>query len=325
MANNISFQISMYCDDSTFDFFKELLSILPFKQKKMRAALLHKSVRFNEKVFYSQLVEALERRVHFSTEVSQDISNSCTFRYDDISNVITIIIFIKECADVLNFIVAINELFNNIKIISAFLRDLEDGLLSTAFKIDSYERRGIDTTNLKKKIWLPYKPFDKEIIDIEQFSRHSHEYGGIIFTSTYIMWFGTDFFKFVPKETLTSFSDCVSNEILDNGKVRIQLYEDINDYNTDETDRRQWAFRKHTNIDEVAEKWNAEYHKMASENMSGANMIIENGSFEHGGVRRLKVYLDKDRKQTVKKEAVFMKVIEYDSCNKIVYEEEVIL
>ena len=209
---------------------------------------------------------------------------------------------------------------------SSFVRiNLEDGLLSTAFKIDSYERRGIDTTNLKKKIWLPYKPFDKEIIDIEQFSRHSHEYGGIIFTSTYIMWFGTDFFKFVPKETLTSFSDCVSNEILDNGTVRIQLYEDINDYNTDETDRRQWAFRKHTNIDEVAEKWNAEYHKMASENMSGANMIIENGSFEHGGVRRLKVYLDKDRKQTVKKEAVFMKVIEYDSCNKIVYEEEVIL
>ena len=39
--------------------------------------------------------------------------------------------------------------------------------------------------NLKKEL-------DKkdEIIDIEQFSGHSHEYGGIQFTSTYIMWLG---------------------------------------------------------------------------------------------------------------------------------------
>lgn len=322
MGNSVLFELSMLYDAFTFDFFKELIGAFPFKVKKMSPATLHKTIRFNEEVFYSKLAEALERRLHFSTTISQDFSNSCILRYDDISAVITIIAHLEECEDINILITLLNRLFNNFNILTASIREQEDGRLSTAYKISSYERRGIDTSNLKKKIW---EPFNEEIIDIEQFSRHSHEYGGIIFTSTYMMWFGKDFFKFVPKETLTSFSDCVLNEVLDNGSVRIQLYEDINDYNTDDTDRRQWAFRKHTNIDEVAEKWNAEYRKMASENMSGANMIIENGSFEHGGVRRLKVYLDKDRKQTVKKEAVFMKVIEYDSCNKIVYEEEVIL
>ena len=59
--------------------------------------------------------------------------------------------------------------------------------------------------------------------------------------------------------------------------------------------------------------------------MSGANMIIENGNFEHGGVKLVKIYLDKNRKQAVKKEAAIMIVREYDSCNKIVYEEEVTL
>ena len=321
-TNGIAFKLSMYYDESIHGFIEKLLDNLPFKLKKMSPATIHKKTNYNKATFYDLLYSSFKRNIRFSTSVSQDFNNTIMLRYDNISNVITMIMHSKDCTDESVFLNKLNNIFNSINIINASFRYHLDNLLSGSNDISFYEYEGIDTSKMKKVINYPFK---NEVLDLEQFSRHSHEYGGIIFTSTYIMWFGTDFFKFVPKETLTSFSDCVSNEILDNGTVRIQLYEDINDYNTDETDHRQWAFRKHTNIDEVAEKWNAEYHKMASENMSGANMIIENGSFEHGGVRRLKVYLDKDRKQAVKKEAVFMKVIEYDSCNKIVYEEEVIL
>lgn len=318
--NNILFEMSMLCDDYSFDFLKIIIDMLPFKAKKMSPAAIHKTQNFNEDIFYSKLLDALKRKVRFSASVSQDFNNSFTLRYDDISDVITIIVFWEDCTDEGDFLNKIDALLNDTIIINASFRDHEDGLLSTAYKISSYERRGIDTSNFKKKVNTPFK---EEIIDIEQFSGHSHEYGGIQFTSTYIMWFGKDFFKFVPKEILTSFKDCFSNETFENGTVRIQLYENINDYNSEEADQRQWAFRKHTNIDKVADDWDSDYRKLAARNKSGANMVIEQGNFEHGGVKLIKMYLDKNRKPTPQKLASIMIIREYNSQNQIIYESEV--
>ena len=318
--NNFLFEMSMVWNDNLFDFFRLIIGMLPFKANQMILATSHKKTKFNEELFYSDLLGALKQRIRFSTSVSQDFNNSFTLRYDYISNVITIVVFVEDYGPEKNYINSINKLFCQFTILTAFIRNQDDGMLSTAYKISSYERRGIDTSTLKKKINTPFKD---EVIDIEQFSRHSHEYGGIMFTSTYIMWFGKDFFRFVPQETLTSFKDCVSNETLDNGTVRIQLYENINDFNTEETDRRQWAFRRHTNIDEVAEQWNLDYLKMASSNKSGANMEIETGKFEHGGVKLVKMYLDSENRPAPKKLAYKMKCIEYDSAGKVISEYEI--
>ena len=320
--NNVLFEMSMIWDDNSFDFFKLLIDMLPFKPKHMMPVTSNKKMKYNDALFYCELFDALKKKIKFSTSVSQDFNNSFTLRYDYISNVITIVVFLEDYVPKKIDVDSINKLFCKFKILSALIRNEDDGLLSTAYKISTYERRGIDTSSLKKIINTPFKD---EIIDIEQFSRHSHEYGGIQFTSTYIMWFGTDFFRFVPQETLTSFNDCFSNETLENGTVRIQLYENINDFDTEETDRRQWAFRRHTNIDEVAEKWNLEYLQMASRNKSGANMEIETGIFEHGGVKLVKMYLDSENKPAPKKLAYKMKCHEYDSSGRVLSEYEILM
>ncbi len=317
--NGIMFKMSMLCDDYSFDFLKIMIDMLPFEIKRMSPAAIHKTQKFNKDIFYSKLLDALKRKVRFNASVSQDFNNSLTLRYDDISNVITIIVFLEDCNTATDLTNLIDKLFNNRRVITALIRDQEDGLLSTAYKISSYERRGIDTSNFKKKVNTPFK---EEIIDIEQFSGHSHEYGGIPFTSTYIMWFGKDFFKFVPKEILTSFEDCFSNETFENGTVRIQLYENINDYNTDEADQRQWAFRKHTNIDKVADDWNSDYRKLAASNKSGANMVIEQGNFEHGGVKLVKMYFDSDGNPVPKELASKAKCVEYGSSGEVLSEYE---
>lgn len=319
-VNGIAFALSMHYDETVHGFIEDVIDNLPFQLRKMSPATLHKTTNYNKATYYDYLYSSFEKRIRFSAPLSQDFNNTFMLRYDDISNVITMMIHSKDCKDESGFVNKLNDLLNSTKIINGYLRDYEDSLLSTAYKISSYERRGIDTSSFKKKINIPFKD---EIIDIEQFSRHSHEYGGIGFTSTYIMWFGKDFFKFVPQETLTSFKECVSNETFENGTVRIQLYENINDFNTEETDRRQWAFRRHTNIDEVAEQWNLDYLKMASSNKSSANMEIETGKFEHGGVKLVKMYLDSENRPAPKKLAYKMKCIEYDSAGKVISEYEI--
>lgn len=318
--NGIDFELSMHYDETVHGFIEDVIDNLPFQLKKMTPATLHKKTNYNKATYYDYLYSSFEKRIRFSAPLSQDFNNTFMLRYDDISNVITMMMHSKDCIDESEFLNNLNDLLNSTKIINATFRDRLDGLLSGSNDISFYEEKGIDTYKLKKVINLPFK---YEVLDLEQFSRHRHEFGGIEFTSTYIMWFGKDFFKFVPQETLTSFKECVSNETLENGTVRIQLYENINDFNTEETDRRQWAFRRHTNIDEVAEQWNLDYLKMASSNKSSANMEIETGKFEHGGVKLVKMYLDSENSPAPKKLAYKMKCIEYDSAGKVISEYEI--
>ena len=316
--NGILFKMSIINNDFYPILLDRIISILPFDIITMNPATLYKSRKYNKDTFYDLLFISLNKSVTFCSSVSKDVRNSMTIRYDDIANVITLMIRSKECKDESEFLSKISYVLNETKFISASFRDRLDSIFSTTNDISFYEEKGIDTSKLKKVIRAT---FNDEVLDIEQFSGHSHEYGGIEFTSTYLMWFGKDFFRFVPQETLTSFKECVSNETFDNGTVRIQLYENINDFNTEETDRRQWAFRKHTNIDKVAEEWNKEYLAMASKDKSGANMTIENGNFEHGGVKLVKLYLDKDNNTTTKKHAVKVKCVEYDSAGNVVFDD----
>ena len=315
--NGILLTFSIY-KNSAIEFINNILDHIPFQPSKMDLALVHKKTKYNKSIFIETFETAINDNKRCNSRVFSDFKNSISFRYDNFSYIVTIILR----SSILTDDDSITELFDSIirkqSIIVAYFRDKLDGSLRIDTNIDYYESVGIDTSKLRI---IKDQIMNRDILDIEQFSGHSHEYGGIEFTSTYLMWFGKDFFRFVPQETLTSFKECVSNETFDNGTVRIQLYEDINDFNTAETDRRQWAFRKHTNIDKVAEEWNKEYLAMASKDKSGANMTFENGHFEHGGVKLVKLYLDKDNNTTTKKHAVKVKCVEYDSAGNVVFDD----
>ena len=303
---------------NAMDMIIDMLDNLPFTPSYMRPALLYKKCTYKKNQFITAIEKGFDNKTRCNATIGYEQIHTVCFRYDDISDILTIVFHSEDYKLAPEIISLCNEITLKHEIISAYIRNLFDMILSSETQVSYYEYKGFDISKLQKK---EDPLFKKEIIDIEQFSGHSHEFGGIEFTSTYMMWFGKDFFRFVPQETLTSFNDCVSNETFDNGTVRIQLYEDINDYNTEETDRRQWAFRKHTNIDKVADDWDAEYSVIAAKDKSGANMTIEHGHFEHGGVKLVKLYLDKDNNTTTKKHAVKVKCVEYDSAGNVVFDD----
>lgn len=317
----ISFVLSMYKTNS-IKLITEFIDILPFKPLMMRPALLHKKVKYSKMDYIEAFEKALMEDIRCSAMIYNDYSNALCFRYDDISGVVTLIFYITNFKDEAELALLFEKIITRNHIISAYFRDKLDNSLSSQSQISFYESLGIDTSNLKI---IQDKMFKTDIIDIEQFSGHSHEYGGIGFTSTYIMWFGKDFFRFVPKETLISFKECYSNEILENETIRIQLYENITDYNSEEADHNQWAFRRHTNIDKIAEEWNLKYRKTPPDDLSGANMIIEHGNFEHGGVKLVKSYYDANNKSTPQKKAFKVVLTEYNSSNNIVFQSEKLL
>ena len=92
----------------------------------------------------------------------------------------------------------------------------------------------------------------KKIIDIECNPGHHHLKAGIWFGAYHCMWFGKDFYQYIPKEKLKVFSDCYENIELENEVLRITLYEDMWDYENPLNRNRQWDFRRSVGIDEVA-------------------------------------------------------------------------
>ena len=91
-----------------------------------------------------------------------------------------------------------------------------------------------------------------EIIDIECNPGHQHLEAGIWFGAYYCTWFGEDFYQYIPKEKLKAFINCYENVELENGVIRIKLYENMWDYANPVNRNRQWDFRRSVGIDEVA-------------------------------------------------------------------------
>lgn len=50
--NSFLFEMSMILNDNSFDFFKLIIGMLPFKTNQMIPATSHKKTKFNEELFY---------------------------------------------------------------------------------------------------------------------------------------------------------------------------------------------------------------------------------------------------------------------------------
>lgn len=156
--------------------------------------------------------------------------------------------------------------------------------------------------------------------DPEQFAAHTHEHEGIWFGCCYEMWFGRDYDKYIPLEKLKSFKECKLNETLDNDTVHIILYDAPDEFSTERSVERAWAFRKHTDCDCAAEFWEKRVHELARE-AGHFTYEIEEGNFPHGGIRLLKTYLDENGKHVNKCDAVKVHIYEGGTDGKPVFEE----
>lgn len=126
-------------------------------------------------------------------------------------------------------------------------------------------------------------------IDIEKNPGYVYKTQGLHLGGFYRMWFGEDSYAFWDKSELRNFQ-CFENTVLGNDVTRITLYEHIEDYRNRENRQKQWEFRKKLHIDETARRMQEE-EKEAYKQNADPEINIQEGSFEHGGVRLIQTYL----------------------------------
>lgn len=206
----------------------------------------------------------------------------------------------------------INRFFIKHKGIVAYICSGKDDFFQNLKQEELYSIYGMSTNNLPKR----KNTIGNFEIDIECFPGHKHYINEIWFGSCWLMWFGSEFYKYIPKEILTSFKNCYRNNFYNDSFVQIQLYESIWDYESKQNRERQWDFRKKVGID------------MVSHRLMDIPALIENsdptiefflGVFEHGGIKQVKIYYDSNGVNVAKSKANKYTIREYNNDGKEIW------
>lgn len=198
--------------------------------------------------------------------------------------------------------------------IVAFACSGEDFFWQNNDDINQYKIHNRPTDHLRFKESPIFE--GKVIVDVENNPGHYHIARDIWFISCWAMWYGREFFKYIPKEVISSFREGLENKELKDGSIRILLHENIWDYDKPENREIQWAFRRQTGIDEVAHSLSNEPIREENPNPS---IHIFQGEFEHGGVRVIHYYFNEKGELVTKSKATERRIYELDQEGRMVW------
>lgn len=320
-SNHYLFKISFYrknvSDKSIIDLMKKLICFRPTTFRPNRKGIK----RLNKDTYFEYLEECLKEhnRGHYSVETMSSKTKFCsvsvwTYPSTDIAEVAYSITsqdqnLIPQTEKI------VNDFIKNHIIISASIRRWTEREFNDSTDIDTATELHPELTEIKT---VGYKPCLNP--DPEQFAAHTHDYHGIWFGCCYEMWFGRDYDKYIPTEKLKTFKECKLNETLYNDTIHIILYDSPDEFSTEKSVDRAWAFRKHTDCDRAAEVWEKRVNELAHE-AGHFTYEIEEGKFPHGGIRLLKTYLDANGNHVNKCNAVKVHIYECGTNGKPVFEE----
>lgn len=197
-----------------------------------------------------------------------------------------------------------NEVFNKDIAIVGYICDGMDNFWQSTEQVANYK----DYNKAYEHLKLIQSPIFKHemIIDIEQNPGHYHIVNDLWFGSCWAMWFGKQYYDYIPETAIASFNEGYENVQLENGARRVILYEDIFSYDNPNSRKVQQKFRDITGMDIVA-------HDLMKKPPGNIDPTIEilNGSFEHGGTKMMKRYLDSNGEMTKKSKAAKVEVREF--------------
>lgn len=223
----------------------------------------NKRIRFRlkgDEFFFFVLKERLDRNIRITLSIKKDLADKM---FDEIENFITDEAFLASESDYTD------NLNQNSRTVY---------LLESGGETEDPKHSGI--------CGVQFEPINKDFQNYPGYRFWTYGYGLGAF---YRMWFGKDSYEILDKDTLRNFS-CYENIVLDNDVTRITLYEDVLDYDKKENRDKQMAFRKVLNIDEIAAKLRLEEEE-ERKLKSDPEINIQEGNFEHGGVRLIQTYL----------------------------------
>lgn len=316
----ITFEHQEMTESNVSQWFKEFSL---FEPKEMRGTYLTKRMthKYKPEKFFSTIQKELNENDLFSlsiigNELGQNISVRRGNFFSSLNGSFSEDVYETNKQRILNLL---NDTFERHQGITGFARSSNENFWQNLEDIDYYKRN-------KKSLWrvkLKKSPIfeDDKIVDVEYNPGHSHYVKDLCLTSCWMMWFGNSFFQWVPREVFVNYTDCYKNQQLENGAIRIQLHENIWDYDTKDNRKRQWNFRRQVGIDQIVDFLDNE--TMGEEQAKNPTIEILNGEFEHGGIKLIHYYLNKRDEVVTKSKASSRQSYEMNHNGRVVWSEKV--
>lgn len=127
---------------------------------------------------------------------------------------------------------------------------------STSFSTN-YDYRNYPSHIIDSIKDTPYRinAFGNKEYDIECNPGRMHLIGHCWLMAAYKMWFGDPFFELVPKEIILSFADAYEIKELNDGKIFVQLFENIEDSASEENMEKQRKWRNWLDFEKLIEMY----------------------------------------------------------------------
>ncbi|NDI33803.1 hypothetical protein [Chengkuizengella sediminis] len=318
MDENIIFEIVLNNQEvSSINLKKWFSTLVYFSPKKMKVPNIGggKVKEYASEVFFEALDKVTSKDIftimldgdrNFFTFTKGPFFCSITFRLNGG-------IYIKDQNKILK---NLDDLFKNHQSVVAYMCTSEDDFLQNNIDIDLYKSKGKSLENVRLKQHDVLKR--RQIIDIEYNPGHSHLVRDVWFGSCWKMWFGEQYFQYIPKEVLLNFNSGYETIELEDGLVRITLYENMWEYEKAENREIQWKFRKQVGMDEVAHQLKNKHIKKENPNPA-IQILTEN--LKHGGVRSVIYYFNDNKEVVPKSEATNIYSYEVDENGKVIWSE----
>lgn len=192
----------------------------------------------------------------------------------------------------------------------------EDYYWQNTDSILSYQVEGRSLDEVK----LTHREFGlrEQIIDVEYNPGHAHMVNGIWFGSCYRMWFGKAYYHYIEKSKIKSFKNCYENVELENGVIRITLYQDIWAYNNSQNRKIQWDFRNTVEMDKVAHSLEKCFKNVKVD--TDPEIEFANGIFANGGTKLIRYYYDVNGNLIQKSKAKKVRICEFNQDGQLLDE-----
>lgn len=142
-------------------------------------------------------------------------------------------------------------------------------------------------------------------IDRKSLPGYSNYFNQIWFGSTWMMWYGHDYFRMIPKERFMSFDQAFEIRELPGGAVRIQLFEHREAYEEKASRAIQQRFRDYMAVDDVVEALEDAQNRQVRDSDDVAIEIITDGTDSFGTpVKQYRFYVDEQGVAVVRSQAL---------------------
>jgi len=155
-------------------------------------------------------------------------------------------------------------------------------------------------------------------VNLESLPGHSHVVSGELwFGSCWTMWFGPEYYRYIPQAELLSCEEVLANRKITDDVICVQLYEDVWEPERPEHRKIQRQFREQVGMDVVGHAWEKQGLEQVPKNPAIEILHVESSE---GAVVAVHTYLDANGAVVPRSLAVACRIREMDAKGHVIKE-----